>query len=301
MCSVCVCVCVCVCVFVFVCVFVCVFLFVCDQGRMLSLFAQYYRYTRDSETLLKYFDKIQGIVTMLNGRRSQSQMQPPGPARGMPVGHDEADLFVTWAQENPSGNHTTELPFYSIAAEFWRGLVDLGNVWVDIGNASHATSTGATAGSLMGNITVAAAGRAMLAEAPSLLQNLRSSMMATHALAAAEVNGSQCWPYVAGRTQCAELEQQSSNRDSEPWRTYAEMAWSGALLPDTLTDIIAWNRNNAKSMKGGMMSGTGSDASGNNLMTFTGTEDQNVFLHPRAFPLVQARCVWRSLTCKLVA
>jgi hypothetical protein len=34
------------------------------------------------------------------------------------------------------------------------------------------------------------------------------------------------------------------------------MAWSGALLPDTLADIIAWNRNNAMMMKGGMMSGT---------------------------------------------
>ena len=101
-----------------------------------------------------------------------------------------------------------------------------------------------------------AAGRAMLAEAAALLQDLRASMAATHALAAAEVNGSQCWPYVAGRTQCAELAQQSSKRDSEPWRTYAEMAWSGALLPDTLADIIAWNRNNAMMMKGGMMSGT---------------------------------------------
>ena len=96
----------------------------------------------------------------------------------------------------------------------------------------------------------------MLAEAASLLEDLRASMSATHALAAAEVNGSQCWPYVAGRTQCAELMQQSSIRDSEPWRTYAEMAWSGALLPDTLVDIIAWNRNNAMMMKGGMMSGT---------------------------------------------
>lgn len=232
---------------------------------MLTLFAQYYRYTRDSATLLKHFDKIQGIVTMLSGRRSQALAQPPGPLRGLPIGHDEADLFVTWAEENASGNHTTELPFYSIAAEFWRGLVDLGSAWVEIANAADDVSESA-----LENATVGAAGRAMLSQAPELLQDLRASMAATHALAAVEVNGSRCWPYVAGRTQCAELKQQSSNRDSEPWRTYAEMAWSGALLPDTLTDIISWNRGNAKSMKGGMMSGTGSDASGNNLMTFTG-------------------------------
>ena len=56
----------------------------------------------------------------------------PGPLKGMPIGHDEADLFVTWSQENPSGNHTTELPFFSIAAEYWRGLEDLGTAWEEI-------------------------------------------------------------------------------------------------------------------------------------------------------------------------
>jgi|EP01044_Picomonas_judraskeda_P005929 hypothetical protein len=60
----------------------------------------------------------------------------------MPIGHDEADLFVTWAAENPSGNHTTELPFYSIAAEFWRGQVDLGSVWVEIGDAPSVHTLG---------------------------------------------------------------------------------------------------------------------------------------------------------------
>ena len=46
-----------------------------QSGRMLTLFAQYYRYTRDSATLLKYHDKIQGIVTMLKGRRAQAAGQ----------------------------------------------------------------------------------------------------------------------------------------------------------------------------------------------------------------------------------
>ena len=98
-------------------------------------------------------------------------------------------------------------------------------------------------------------------------------MIATHqAAAAADVNNTRCWPYVAGRTQCAELKTQSSDRDSEPWRTYAEMAWSGISLKhgSWREDMIAWNREYAKSMRGGMLSGTGSDASGNNLMTFTG-------------------------------
>jgi hypothetical protein len=35
------------------------------------------------------------------------------------------------------------------------------------------------------------------------------------------------------------------------------MAWSASLTPEMLSDIIFWNRNYGKSMKGGMMSGTG--------------------------------------------
>jgi hypothetical protein len=75
-----------------------------------------------------------------------------------------------------------------------------------------------------------AAGRAMLAEAPALLEDLRSSMAATHSLAAAAaaVNGSKCWPYVAGRTQCAELKIQSSDRDSVKKRHFCAVLISNA-------------------------------------------------------------------------
>ena len=268
-----------------------------QSGRMLSLFAQYWRFTRDGEILLKYFDKIQGIVELLDGRRQRALAAHPvgDPLRGMPIGHDEADLFVTWAAENPSGNHTTELPFFSIASEYWRGLVDLGAAWKELGGVA-------------GNATVTAAGERMEGLAPPLLTDLRAAMVAAHH----QANGT-CWPYVAGRSDCAELSQQASSRDSEPWRTYAEMCWSGmpplraaANHPDTtppppqppqgdggenlghsghagpsgrsggsdgalfLSEMIEWNRHNAKSMRLGMLSGTGSDASGNSLMTFTG-------------------------------
>ena len=148
-------------------------------------------------------------------------------------------MFAMFAPANPApgpetdgrlalltGNHTTEMPFYSISAEFYRGLVDLGAAWQEIG-ALHA------------NATVSAAGAAMAAAAPPLLADLRSSMAASHA-AATGPGAASCWPYVAGRTSCSELSAQPSRRDSEPWRTYAEMAWSGALEPSTLTDVIEW-------------------------------------------------------------
>ena len=83
---------------------------------------------------------IVGIVALLSGRRQQAlDSHPAGsPLRGMPIGHDEADLFVTWAAENPTGNHSTELPFFSIGSEFWRGLIDLGAAWTEIGTLSRA-------------------------------------------------------------------------------------------------------------------------------------------------------------------
>eukprot|EP01051_Picozoa_sp_SAG22_P007445 SAG22_NODE_525_length_9470_cov_21.475936_1_plen_658_part_00 len=219
-----------------------------ESGRMLSLFAQYWRYTRDAEPLLKHFRKIQGIVVLLTGRRDRALAAFPAttdPRHGMAAGHDEADLFVTWANNYVSGNHTTELPFYSISAEFYRGLVDLGAAWEEIGR-------------LHSNKTVAAAGSAMAAAAPPLLADLRASMAASHKLAVG-LGADTCWPYVAGTASCSELDPQASIRDSEPWRTYAEMAWSGALEPAVLADVIEQSRNHNKSMRLGMLSGTGSD------------------------------------------
>jgi hypothetical protein len=161
---------------------------------MLTLFAQYWRYTGDSDTLVRYFDKIQGIVTMLEGRRTAATAAfPAGHVQhGIPIGHDEADLFLTWAAQNPGGNHTTEMPFFSIAGEYWRGLVDLGAAWVEIGARVQ-------------NTTIRTAGAAMLETAPVLLADLRASMATTHTLAAVLPNNSRCWPYVAGTAVCAEV------------------------------------------------------------------------------------------------
>ena len=79
----------------------------------------------------------------------------------------------------------------------------------------------------------------------------------------------RCWPYVAGSGVCDEISPQPSIRDSEPWRTYAEMLWSAALPLPVVQDIYDWNRNNRLMMRLGVLSGTGSDCCGNSLMSFT--------------------------------
>ena len=72
-----------------------------------------------------------GVVDLLRKRRARALKLPRDhPAFGMPIGNDEADLFrVTVQPDHPR----TELPFISIASEFWRGLVDLGALWRDVG------------------------------------------------------------------------------------------------------------------------------------------------------------------------
>ena len=88
-----------------------------QSARSLTLMAKYYQYTRDDALLLKYFPKIQGIVGLLEKRRQKSlKFSASDPRYGMPTGNDEADLFRTTANVNTT--NSTELPFYSIAAEY---------------------------------------------------------------------------------------------------------------------------------------------------------------------------------------
>ena len=52
-------------------------------------------------------------------------------------------------------------------------------------------------------------------------------------------------------------------------RTYAEMMYSGVLSEQDVNDIVSFSRYRNMSMKLGMLSGTGGDCCGSQLMTFT--------------------------------
>jgi hypothetical protein len=273
-----------------------------QAGRMLSAIAQFASYTGDpSSLLLRYFDKIQGIVSLLRARRMSALQLPVDDARfGMPTGHDEADAFTTWAQERlPSplvcscsrsrslplvtpvfglsnhysavsaplqdakyGNTTTELPFVSIATEMYRGFTELGKVWLGLAANRSGTPRTVQAEELL------AEGHRMLQDAAGLLTDIRNSMLRS-VVQTGQPASPRCWPYVAAGGVCSELRNQSTARDSEPWRTYAEMAWSAVLDDQTFADILNWNRMNAQSMRLSVLTGSGSDCCGNDLMTFT--------------------------------
>ena len=236
-----------------------------EQGRSLAVIAMYYRYTQDSGTLLKHLDKITGIVWMLRQRIESARAAWPNTTdsrHGMPTGDDEADLV--WAHTN-----RTELPFLSIASEAWRGLRDIGAVLEEIAAAAH-------------NASLAKTATAISAMAPPLLAQLRKTMAqdAFHPTTTTgdRLNQPRCFPYVAGVPECGMLSGAvaPSNRDSEPWRTYSELFYSGALKPAVTAEILAWHQTQQGSgvkgsrLKLGVLSGCGGDVHcGDSLETFT--------------------------------
>ena len=119
------------------------------HGRELTVFAQFFRYTGDSNhLLLQHFDRIMGRVYMLLARRRQAQKLPKEDrAYGMLTGDANEDLGaneITCGAGKSSlaemGDCQTELPYLSITAEAWRGFKELGPVFVEIGARSLCSS-----------------------------------------------------------------------------------------------------------------------------------------------------------------
>jgi len=234
-----------------------------QEGRMLTNTAQYYFYTRDGSMLSRHLDKIAGIVELLRSRRARSLAIYPqtDPRYGMPTGNDEADLFWDTIK---AGNNATEMPFISIAAEMWRGFRDLGQA------LQEAASQGGGS-----NQEMARLGKSLAEEAPFILKDFQQSM--ARSVVPGNLRGTaRCHPYVAGVPECGMLTHGFSNRDSEPWRTYAEAMYSGAIREQDIEEILTWHQTEQGSgvkgsrLKLGVLSGCGGDVScGDSLETFT--------------------------------
>lgn len=226
-----------------------------QTARSVTLLAHYYHAFGDSATLLNHFDKINAQVLMLLKRRAAAKIEfPKSDVRhGMIRGHDEADLFVTWA----NGDKGTEMAFFSIGYELLAALRALGGAWEEIGAAS-------------GREDVSRVGTTFLAEVQGLRDDIERSMKLSE-VATGDARAPVCHPYVAGGATCQELSDEASVRDSEPWRTYSEMAWSSELNASTFGELLRDLQFHGKNMRLGLLSGTGSSASGNDLMSFTQT------------------------------
>eukprot|EP01061_Rhynchopus_euleeides_P017949 TRINITY_DN29726_c0_g1_i2.p1 TRINITY_DN29726_c0_g1~~TRINITY_DN29726_c0_g1_i2.p1 ORF type:complete len:817 (+),score=278.40 TRINITY_DN29726_c0_g1_i2:64-2514(+) len=219
-----------------------------QHARILTITAKYYAYTGNATMVTAFLDKTKGICELLRERINMSRKAYPtsSPMYGMPTGNDEADLWKDYI-EMGAAQGKTELPFYSIASETVRGFSDFGAV-------------------LQKLVPNDPYGDELVAESKTLQADFMQSLYATYNL-----SNKSCFGYVAGVPSCAELPQSvgPSIRDSEPWRTYAEMYYSDTLPADVVASILKWNRDNQKMMRLGMLSGSGSDCCGNFLQTFT--------------------------------
>ena len=237
------------------------------QGRLLTIVAMYFWYTRDAATLAPYLPKLAAAARMLLGRHAAARaaFAPEDPRYGMPTGNDEADLW--WCSADGG---RTELSYISIAAEAWRGMRDGGAALHTLSAVLMPTHPHAAA--LARNLSAE-----MTATAPAMLTDLRTSMRRS---AFHEADGTVCHPYVAaaaGNATCGELSAGAadSSRASEAWRTYAEALYSGAIEPGTTSELLEWHQHarcagHGSRLKLGVLTGSGLDVSnGDVLETFT--------------------------------
>ena len=133
-----------------------------QSGRMLTIFSLYVRMTGDSELILRHFGKVRALGQWLLYRYESSLHWPVGdPRRGIVAGGDEGDSFPGYYETPFLVEHK-----YSCTSNVWRGFVDAGELWTELGKAT-------------GRKDVAAHGAELLAAAPQLLAALQASLKLT--------------------------------------------------------------------------------------------------------------------------
>ena len=222
-----------------------------ESARQLTQFALYCRFTGDSLFVRdkNYMKKLNGTINMFIERYEQSFKSPDF---GMATGNDEADLWGTTVRKG-----YTEYPYFSISAEMSAAFKMLGDVLHDIGTKFNLDSVKDT-------------GNRMTLLSTLMLRNLQTSLkVARQPVTTPDGKQLHCLPYIAGQKVCDNIPGAASPRTSEPWRTYAEMMYSGVLSDQDVDDILTYSRTLNASMKLGMLSGTGGSCCGDQLMTFT--------------------------------
>ncbi len=103
-----------------------------QYGRMLTVVAQYAKYTGDNELLLRHRHRLDGVAKLLLSLRTKALGLPPDdPAYGMIAGWSEADACL-----DPDPPRYMQ-PYLSNSTEAARGFEDLGAVWEELGRRKH--------------------------------------------------------------------------------------------------------------------------------------------------------------------
>ena len=185
---------------------------IAQYGRMLTCLAQYYDFTADAELLIKYEQKIGGIVSILLSRRETAlELSEDDPAYGMIAGWDEADTY-----DMPRSMFDCERPYFSNNTEAWRGFRDLGRTWVEIGEK-------------LDRDDLVARGKRLLGEAESLRGDID---IAIERSIVTDDQGMPFLPAMAGYREIAEHWHFKGTEGSPricACRSYSEMFHSGVL------------------------------------------------------------------------
>lgn len=227
-------------------------------GRMLTHTAQYIDASGDVTLLNEFEPHLDAVVTLIRRKLNASRLLPlDNIAHGILLGCDEADScteYGTWV------GTMGELPYFSSAMEVWRGLVDLGQIYV--------TKVPAKAGE----------GEQLRTEAKVLSADIKRSWARS---VNTNADGSKCYPYVAGAglnrsiplNNCSRVEGmvpsyhpawhpggpqttgQQFKRTSEPWRAFPEMYHSGWLQPDEIAAIHKYCMDHDKLARLGIYGG----------------------------------------------
>jgi len=193
-----------------------------QSGRMLTICALYVSMTGDSDFLLQHWHKVKALADLLVYRWQASLSEYPSsdPRYGIPPGLDEGDGFIAIFAGHPGshGGYANQLAHvYSNAGGIYRGLEDIGRMWLEIGKKT-------------GRADVTAHGSELLAIAPKLRAAIQTSISRTSWKLP---NGRQCIPNNADRG----LPNVNSSCTDGGGRSYPELFYSGVLSYEQVDDI----------------------------------------------------------------
>ena len=189
-----------------------------QYGRMLTVAAQYARYSDDYSVLVRNATRLEGIVQLLLSLREKAKKLPPeDPAYGIPAGWSEADACL-----DPDPERYMK-PYFSNASEMARGFQELGEAWQIAGRRG-------------GDEQLAAKGGQLLVEASALAKDL-------------EIALERAWrrdlqppflPAIAGVTEPFHLAvaRDALDPQSRSYRAFMEMLYSGSLSRDQVRTIV---------------------------------------------------------------
>jgi hypothetical protein len=193
-------------------------------GRMLTIFALYESMTGDGSFLLSHWKKIKALGELCVYRYKQSLTYNQTDSRyGIVPGLDEGDGFIAIFAGHPGsdGGFAHQLRhMYSSAGGIYRGLADVGEMWVKVGAANDRDD-------------VVEHGRELLSVAPALRAAIQASMKRT--AFATKVNGKSfmCWPDGAD----VGVPTNASQCDMGGGRSYPELFYSGLLSKQQVEEI----------------------------------------------------------------